>query len=67
MVAEMLMFGFGWVSTDRLVGGAVLGSVGAPVIVGAAILGFGVSWAFGEYIFDGTLGGDDVKKWLKSK
>jgi hypothetical protein len=49
------------------IGGALLGSVGAPVVVGAALVGFGLSWAFGEYIFDGTLRGDDMKTWLKSK
>lgn len=52
------MSGLRWVSSEA--------AIGAPVIAGAAVLGFVASWAFGEYVFDPKFG-DDMKVWFKSR
>lgn|GEM_PF-5483306 len=56
----------GAVTTAVIAGAAIFaGTVAAPVVAGAVIIGFAASWAFGEHVFDPVVG-DDLKKWWKN-
>ncbi len=54
--------------TTGVIGVAAItaGAIGAPIVAGAAVLGFLGSWAFGEYVFDPKIG-DDMKALLKNR